>query len=632
MMIGSALCVFLELVIILTDKSSRLLVTTRNKYIATYDGYTHDEMKLKLLDPEKSWELFLMKALIDKSNGGWSEELEPIGREIVKRCNGLPLAISLVGGLLAKTPTNKGWEQVLNLISSHWGWEQDSNLNSIFTRSDLSYQNLSQKLKSCFVCLAFFKEDAIIPEKRLLRIWIGLGLIQKDYTGMTSEEIGREYLDELINQNMLQIVDRTDNRVESCYLHGVLRDVCLRRANEEICLEMLNLKEAERVADGSWNKSRHCVVNGGNLETLLSKRGKYLRSLFLLSNESGDVDMSSLSWKMCQSLKILHLDGITLSTFPDSFQSFIRLKYLRIRRRRKTHLKFAFELEDNYIEPVKLPSWLDLLTHLEILDMKGEKVQFPKDPDALLKMKRLRYFSAYCVGGPMSINSWDDIETLKYMRQEDWMKCFSRMEFTCNVRKLGLFIDPFNPPHEWNKVRASLQELDFLENLHLRWSPIIPIKPEIVPKIPSLTKLKLSGKLAKCPTSSMFPPNLSRLTLAFSGLHEDPMAELSKLPNLSYLKLLGNAFKGQKMEVLPGKLPNLSRLKSLGNAFKDQKMEVLPGGFLCLKALSLKEMFHLKYIDLKEGGMPLLEQLRIQQCPSLKTINLPEHVTIKHIT
>lgn len=102
MMIGSGLCMFLELVLILTDKSSKLLVTTRNKYIATYGRYTHDEMKL--LDPEKSWELLLMKALID----GCSEELEPIGREIVKRCNGLPLAISLVGGLLAKTPTKEG--------------------------------------------------------------------------------------------------------------------------------------------------------------------------------------------------------------------------------------------------------------------------------------------------------------------------------------------------------------------------------------------------------------------------------------------------------------------------------------------------------------------------------------------
>ncbi|XP_057802345.1 putative disease resistance protein At1g50180 [Salvia miltiorrhiza] len=106
------------------EKRSRLLVTTRNKIIITkYDQYVHT---MKLLDREKSWELLLKNAFIRNANGKYPEEFETIGRQIVEKCRGLPLAISVVRGLLVETQSKSGWEQVLNQINSYLGRTESS--------------------------------------------------------------------------------------------------------------------------------------------------------------------------------------------------------------------------------------------------------------------------------------------------------------------------------------------------------------------------------------------------------------------------------------------------------------------------------------------------------------------------
>lgn len=201
--------------IILTDKASRLLLTTRNKAIAKYGEYVHE---MKALDSNESWELLLNKAFISVTNGESVEKLENIGRQILEKCHGLPLAISGVGGLLVETQTKSGWEQVLNQINSHL-LRAESNVSIIL---ELSYQNLSPQLKLCFLCLTFFKEDSTIPAKRLVDIWVGQGLIRHE-GNRTVDEIARGYLNGLINRSF----------------HDLLREVCLRKAKEEIGLDIV---------------------------------------------------------------------------------------------------------------------------------------------------------------------------------------------------------------------------------------------------------------------------------------------------------------------------------------------------------------------------------------------------------
>ncbi|KAL0402500.1 UNVERIFIED_CONTAM: putative disease resistance RPP13-like protein 3 [Sesamum latifolium] len=209
-----------------TDRASRLLLTSRSRDIPRHARYVHD---LQLLGPDKSWQLFLKKAFINNTNGKCPEDLENIGREILKKCNGLPLAITVVGGLLVKQRQSESeWERVLNGLNSHLG-RSGSGVSAIL---ELSYQDLPPQLKSCFLCLGFFKEDAVIRASKLVNLWIAEGLIsQEGEEKERVEEIARSYLDELINRNMVQVKEwgKFDG-LKNCYVHDLLRKLSITKA------------------------------------------------------------------------------------------------------------------------------------------------------------------------------------------------------------------------------------------------------------------------------------------------------------------------------------------------------------------------------------------------------------------
>ncbi|KAL1552109.1 putative disease resistance protein [Salvia divinorum] len=567
------------------DKQSRLLITTRNKTITNYGDFA---LEMNLLDLDRCWELFVKKAFIHTKHPQCPEELEPIGREIVEKCNGLPLAITLVGGLLVEPHTKRRWEEVLEQVNSHYG-RAESRISAIL---ELSYQNLPPRLKSCFLSLACFKEDANIPTKRLVHIWAGQGLIGHEGR-RTVNEIARGYLNELINRNMVQIKNLTlDHRVKNCHLHDLFREVCLVKAKEELGFQIIEKgEEAARMppVSSSW-KPRHRVVYGQNLDTLTRGQNRHLRSLFVINSHSDGFNDDGVKtpfrlWKSFHLLEILYLEGVGWRKFPRSFRSLIGLKYLRIR--------------SGSSESIRIPRWFNHLEKLEIFDARSEYIELSEV--STLEMERLRYFSAARVHGLTSIHSWKHVETLKYISIDDLLRCSTTSLSTCPVRELGLFLDEERESEVLRRARASIEKMTNLVKLQLMWDLWLSIEPVMLPRLTGLTKLKLRGGMRRCPDPGVFPPNLTYLTLVETFLEEDPMTELGKLPKLEYLKLSGYACLGERMRVLHG-------------------------GFPSLKGLSIKDMYFLKGIDVEEGGMPQLKLLRIRHCPALMTTNLPQRI------
>ncbi|KAF8398658.1 hypothetical protein HHK36_014513 [Tetracentron sinense] len=85
-------------------KGSRVLLTTRNKEVALYADPNLEPHGLHLLDEGESWELFTKKVV------SCPAELEELGKKIVAKCSGLPLAIVVLGGLLCtKEKTHGAW-------------------------------------------------------------------------------------------------------------------------------------------------------------------------------------------------------------------------------------------------------------------------------------------------------------------------------------------------------------------------------------------------------------------------------------------------------------------------------------------------------------------------------------------
>ena len=84
--------------------------------------------------------------------------MEEMGREMARYCGGLPLAVVALGGLLAKNSTLHDWERIHGNIKSYLMKSGKDNYkkqdNGVSDVLDLSYQDLSYHLKSCFLYLA----------------------------------------------------------------------------------------------------------------------------------------------------------------------------------------------------------------------------------------------------------------------------------------------------------------------------------------------------------------------------------------------------------------------------------------------------------------------------------------------
>ncbi|KAJ4954541.1 hypothetical protein NE237_011324 [Protea cynaroides] len=165
---------------------SKIMFTTRNKEVAFYadpSGFLHEPA---YLTKEQSWELFCKKAFLWKNIDSTSsllypreadEEKKKLGRGMTKKCSGLPLAIVVLGGLLATKQSIHEWERVAKDIGRH-----------------LNKSGQKQKEHG------LYPEDNEVHKRQLNQMWTAEGFVQHNEEGTTKEEMGEEYLVELINR------------------------------------------------------------------------------------------------------------------------------------------------------------------------------------------------------------------------------------------------------------------------------------------------------------------------------------------------------------------------------------------------------------------------------------------------
>nr|XP_017221546.1 PREDICTED: putative disease resistance RPP13-like protein 3 [Daucus carota subsp. sativus] len=77
---------------------SRIIITTRNKVVSEGVEDTCFVHELSFLSEDESWQLFCKKAKPTLN-------LEMLGKEMVDKCGGLPLAIVILSGLLLQKKT-----------------------------------------------------------------------------------------------------------------------------------------------------------------------------------------------------------------------------------------------------------------------------------------------------------------------------------------------------------------------------------------------------------------------------------------------------------------------------------------------------------------------------------------------
>ncbi|KAL7181039.1 hypothetical protein ACSBR1_039988 [Camellia fascicularis] len=135
------------------DIGSRVMFTSRHREVAMHASLDSQPHCIRFHDEEESWELFQWKVFQKES---CPSELIEIGKQIMKKCKGLPLAIVVIAGLLAKNKkTKECWKQVSQSVSSYIVSDPNQYLDTLA----LSYNHLPRHLKPCFLYLGAFPED-----------------------------------------------------------------------------------------------------------------------------------------------------------------------------------------------------------------------------------------------------------------------------------------------------------------------------------------------------------------------------------------------------------------------------------------------------------------------------------------
>ncbi|GKV47567.1 hypothetical protein SLEP1_g54463 [Rubroshorea leprosula] len=281
---------------------SKIIVTTRSMVVAKTMRADDKVYNLDLLPEDECLSLFARHAL-DKDNFDSHPELEGVGREIVEKCKGLPLAVKVLGGLLRGKPYHQEWEDLLNRDLCNLP-EGQSGISAVLK---LSYNRLPPHLKACFSFCAIFPKDYEFDKNELVLLWMAQGFLQQPSQGMQQmHDRGHQCFNDLLSRSIFQpsIRDRSQ-----FMMHDFISDLAQEVAGEICCsLDQLSLGD---------NKARHLSFTPFQYNVLkrfevLNKK-KTLRTLLRLKGYkyhymAKEVVVGILPQLMC--LRVLSLGGV----------------------------------------------------------------------------------------------------------------------------------------------------------------------------------------------------------------------------------------------------------------------------------------------------------------------------------
>ncbi|RYQ79075.1 hypothetical protein Ahy_Scaffold8g108561 [Arachis hypogaea] len=474
------------------NNGSMILLTTRDDRVANVSESKKPHHRLSFLDKKESWKLFCNEVFCSKK---CPRDLEPIGRSIAQSCNGFPLAIKTIAGIVAKRERSEdAWEEIKNLLP-YWSVAEDKEGKKMMEILKLSYDDLSEKMKPCFLYLGVFPEDIEIRVRDLIEVWIAERLIEPIQSGRSKvaaepEDIGEQYLKELVDRNLVQVASRrSDGKgVKTCKIHDLIRELCISVSNSP---------------DNGNNNARRLSFprDIGSYACSVTCDQSCTYSLFIYGDVKG---WSHHIPEDCR-VNVLYFEGwiddlsqLTNEKNVENLKELKSVKFLKI--------------------DIFYPNELSKLQSIQTLHITDDET--PKDLN-IGGLKQLRHFRRECevcllVDKDGVKNKMQNLQTLLYVHVDSRLGFLLHNGYFPNLRTLGLSVTE-EGRHSAEKTFSSLHCLSNLQKLKLEL-PISESFPIPVDKI-------------------AFPSNLSKLTISyFDGLKSEDMNALGRIPGLKILK------------------------------------------------------------------------------------------------
>ncbi|KAM3310111.1 hypothetical protein ACQJBY_031040 [Aegilops geniculata] len=400
---------------------SRVLITTRHDTVARSMKAFHPYHHVEKLAPQDAWSLLKKQVLTSEENEPEVDMLEDIGLQIIAKCDGLPLAVKVMGGLLCKKEkTRRDWQDVLN--DDMWSVSQMSKeLNYAIY---LSYQDLSPYLKQCFLHFSLKPKKTVITDTEMVSMWVGEGLVEGD-TYTRSLEEGNKYYKDLIVRNLIDVDTKYPSQL-ICNMHDVIRSFAQFVARDETLVG--HHGDTIKTKLGSQSFLRLSIETKGvecsEFEWRYLREQKSLRTLIVTGNlklQSGD------SLVTFSSLRTLHIEGVNMAALVESMYQLKHLRYLALKRTDMCRLpenihemKFLQHISLEGCESfMKLPDRIIKLQGLRFLDIDDTPVDsIPRGFRALTNLRVLCGFPAYTDGDWCSLEELGSLSQLNELSLE----------------------------------------------------------------------------------------------------------------------------------------------------------------------------------------------------------------------
>nr|QVT92257.1 RGA-B1-1 [Solanum chacoense] len=590
-----------------TSRGNIILVTTRMELVASTVAAVLGPHMLEKLAKDHCWSIFKQRAFVD---GKIPEEIVRMEKRIVEMCQGLPLAASVLGGLLRSKEKHE-WQAILDgnpLVAG----ENDNGEKSIKKILKLSYDYLpSPQLKKCFAYFAMFPKDFEFEKEQLIQLWMAEGFLHPCQETTVMEDVGHRFFQILLKNSLLQDVelDEHDN-ITHCKMHDLVHDL----AGDILKSKLFDPKgnDGEKLSQVRYFG---CESPGDQIDKIYEP--KRLCTLFWRNNYISE-DML-LSFKL---LRVLDLSSSGINELSTKIGNLIYLRYLDL----------------SNTEITALPSSICELYNLQTFRVINcfSLQELPYEMRNMISLRHIYYtfvdetsghWGEWCIRNehfqmPLNMGQLTSLQTLQFFkvglqkgRQIEELGHLKNLRGELRINGLQLVCDKEEARTAYLQEKPNICKLAYLwshdesEGCEINDEHVLDgLQPH-----PNLKTLEVWNYLGtKFPSwfSEELIPNLVKLILSGCKRCKE-IPSLGQLKFLRHLELVGF----HELECIGPALYGVE----ISNIGSSSIIQVFPS----LKELVLEDMSSLIEWKGAEVGVrmsPGLEKLRITDCPLLKSI------------